>query len=358
LDKLTEPLRACAASDVPTGICDLMRMKNTFRGATYLGLALLLAATVIAKVAVELLSADEIRAPTASGAERVVLAGVVPAGGSSPMPLKAPSTVETHSVQGKSPAARPVSAAEQAELTAWLSSLTSLGKDGIGAEGVGPHIERAWSEGGGKEALQAATMVRACGHIESSVDSLYRESDSSQPHWRGYLESKLADSRRCQTLTDELRRLETQLWERAARDRQSGAASSLWYCVQSDESKCGKQEPPTPQQRAQAKELLLQALEFGDRHALNMVASHAGKSLFVDAVQWRAHQIAVAELDRRAGRVPDPQLQGVNDGVSWRLPTAKEYLLRLNPGFSEADESKASALAKGIVDRFLPAKRP
>jgi hypothetical protein len=263
-------------------------------------------------------------------------AGPVAAGGSSARPLP-PSNDELESTRGE--------------------VVT------IGSEGYGPHIERAWREGGAKEAAKAAEMLRTCQSSGDAVKHSYaletsKTSGVSAQDKVAWIEFMEKTARRCQTVTEELRMLEQALWVRAAQGKQPSAAAWNWRCLSNPLFRCGMSGPATAERLEQSKGLVQIAIADGDIEALRLADFASQQPLFDDPVQWRAHQIAIAELDRRAGRAPSPPLQGEHEGVRWRTLTAHERLLQKHPGFSADDEAKAAALSKAIVDRFPPAKRP
>lgn len=226
----------------------------------------------------------------------------------------------------------------------------------IGSEGYGPHIERAWRDGGARQAAEAAEVLSSCGNSANTLKAAYSLPDSSGKS--GFVELMEAEARRCQTVTAAMQQLEQQLWARAAQGRQAAAAARNWTCLAHPKNPCSLGDPVAPEVKSQAVTLMQQALDFGDRKALEAAASHSGKALFADPVLWRAHQLAVAELDRREGRKPTQSIEFEYGGMRMRTATAHEFLLHKNLGFSADDEARAAALSKAIVDRFPPAKRP
>lgn len=242
----------------------------------------------------------------------------------------------------------PAASQAQAVRTGPLETLP-MGRRMVGTEGFGLHLREVWAQGDPSEAKDAANTLHMCRGFEASAGRLHQQAPAGSDVLAGFLQ-------RCQSLTVQDRALEGALLERAARAQAPGGAAGFYDCVHVIEV-CAM-TVRSPNKEKLADELLMAAVGLGDRQALDAVALFAGERLYADAVQWRAHQIAVAELDRRAGRVSAPPFGWDSEGVRWRTLTAHERLLHKHPGFSADDEARAAALSKAIVERFQAARRP
>lgn len=214
----------------------------------------------------------------------------------------------------------------------------------VGAEGYGPHIERAAMQGTPGELMQALDWIASCRHADEHVETLERARGRVKVPPQALaqlLELTLREQRRCQTVTPRLLASELGLAQQALDVGAFGAGHAY---VRADRYRLPSQE---------LRDAVVQALRrdarAGHQASLDYLVG-LGPELGLSDLERRTYQLVAKAKDDRRG-----------DGNPWAEASMKELPGR-RPGLSEGEEAQAQAAANEILQRCcqvsLPAPKP